>query len=83
MAQVQVSQRYWGKPTKIPAGKYTCTCRFLVLKYHVDGGGHLSLKNPPNLQVPLRKLPYLVIFTCLGVTSPTTGTHGLTHHGWG
>jgi len=46
------------------------------LNTHTDGGGHLGLKNPPNLQVPLRKLPYLVIFTHMGVTSPSTGTCG-------
>jgi len=46
------------------------------LNTHADGGGHLSLKNPPNPQVLLRKLPYLVIFTHMGGTSPSTGTCG-------
>jgi len=41
-----------------------------------DGGGHLNLKNPPNPQVPLRKLPYLVNFTCMGVMNLSTGTCG-------
>jgi len=51
------------------------------LNTHTDGGGHLSLKNPPNPQVPLRKLPYLVIFTCMGVTSLSSSTCG-SHPSW-
>jgi len=62
-------QKYPQVNTLIHAGSWHLnTC--------MDGGGHLSLKKPPNLQVLLRKLPYLVIFTCMGVTSPSTGTCG-------
>jgi len=53
--------------TPIPAGTQCLnTC--------ADGGGHFSLKNLPNPQVSLRKLPYLVNFTHMGVMSTSTGT---------
>jgi len=67
-------QKYLKVNTPVPAGSWH-------LNTYADGGGHLSLKSPPNLLVPLRKLPYLVNFTCMGVTSLSAGTCG-SHASW-
>jgi len=67
-------QKYLQVNTLVPTGsQHLNTC--------VDGGDHMSLKNPPNPQVPLRKLPYLVIFTPMGVTSLSTSACG-PHPSW-
>jgi len=71
----------WGKPMKMPAGKKkTVPAGYQCLRTHMDGSDLLSPQIPENSQVPLRKLPNKVIFTCMRVLGSLQVPVGPAHH---